>query len=200
MVRRDPEVVVLVDDQAVGAVDAVGEDARRAMHMGHSVEWNLDDAVVAGVGHEQDGLLVIEIQTVGSERREPGRSEQHVADPSRHIPSGAVGSPDRPEERVRDVDVSDVVERQSIQASACSGRSEEDRRSAGQWIHLEHSSRSEIEDQEIPGQGVESEAEQQVAGPRDSDVAQQLPVRSEDDEVTGAGGTDAEGGGVDVSR
>ena len=51
LIRRDPEVVRVVDEQSVGAVNAVDEDLGRSRRTAWT-ERDLDNGVVAGVCHE----------------------------------------------------------------------------------------------------------------------------------------------------
>src|SRR5882762_3148168 len=71
LIRADPDVVVLVEKQAVGAVDAVGE------HDGFlgdvSDHGNAHDAVVTGIGDKQRAFIAVEVQSIRPERREAGR-------------------------------------------------------------------------------------------------------------------------------
>ena len=76
LVRRDPQIVARVDDEAVGAVDRVHEHFGRARRAGRSVrQRNAHDRVVARIGDEQRRCVAIEREAVGAERRNAGRAE-----------------------------------------------------------------------------------------------------------------------------
>src|ERR1051325_8843440 len=107
LVRANPEVVLIVEDQPVGAVDAVGEDRRSAgSAAGHR---DLHDGVIPGVGDEQGVLRLVEAEAVGAERRIAGRLEQRILHPwvgeRRRARAGRAGLPDRALEGIGDIDV-----------------------------------------------------------------------------------------------
>ena len=83
LVARDPEVVVLVDDQAVRpAAGTVDEDLRRAGLQRRAAHRDLHDRVVRRVGDEQRRLLVVERQAVRADGgRRPRRLEERALDP-----------------------------------------------------------------------------------------------------------------------
>lgn len=67
LVGRDPDIVVRIEHEAVGAVDAVDEHRGRSRAAGG--HRNLDDRVVAGIGDEQRVTGLVEAESVGAERR-----------------------------------------------------------------------------------------------------------------------------------
>ena len=70
LIARDPEVVVLVNDEAVGsAAGAVDEDLRRAGLERRAAHRYLHDRVLRGVGDEQRRLLVVERQAIRADRQ-----------------------------------------------------------------------------------------------------------------------------------
>src|SRR5207245_11190961 len=74
LVGADPQQATpLVEDDAVGAVEALGEDSdlsRPHVERKHPV--------VAGIGDEKHGLARVERESVGAERRETGRGEKRI--------------------------------------------------------------------------------------------------------------------------
>ena len=65
LIARDPEVVVLVNDEAVrSAAGAVDEDLGRAGLERRAAHRDFHDRVLRGVGDEQRRLLVVERQTI----------------------------------------------------------------------------------------------------------------------------------------
>src|SRR5215469_15825815 len=96
LIGSDPYVVIGVDSNAVGAVDAVGEDARgprRAVS-----EWNLNELVVAGIGDKHHASGIVELDTVGAEGWQARGRQQRILHPNlaELLHSGATAGPNRP--------------------------------------------------------------------------------------------------------
>src|SRR5262245_36641551 len=79
LVRRHPDVVVLVDDEPVGTIDAVDEHDRRAG--ASAAHRNPDDLIVACIRNKQSISSLVELETVGPEWRHSGRAQQGMRHP-----------------------------------------------------------------------------------------------------------------------
>ena len=90
LIGADPDVALAVDRDAVGRIDA-GDQDRGLARGAVGVHRNLDDLVKRGVGDVQDGVVVVELDAVGAERRgEPrARREQRSLD---HVVAGPGGT------------------------------------------------------------------------------------------------------------
>src|ERR1700724_893754 len=132
LIGVDPDIVMGVDGDAVGRVDAGGENywyARRAV----SVYRHLDDRVVGGVGDEHRGALVVEFDAVGAEGRveTTARHEQRIGrQPLREIVAILVGLPNYALEGIRDIDVARRVKADRVGPGARAERSHQSRRIA----------------------------------------------------------------------
>src|SRR5215470_2804849 len=81
LIRCYPEIVVVINGDAIRAVDAVDEYARLArISVAHR---NLHDRVIPGIGNEHDVACMIELNSVGSEWRNARGRKQGIADPYR---------------------------------------------------------------------------------------------------------------------
>src|SRR5215470_2190437 len=119
LIRRRPDVVVFVDDDSIGAVNAVDED-RWFPSASVEVHRNLNDLVIPCIRNEHCGTGIVELDTVGAKRRYAGRSERRVLDPYRSEtlrPRAArrTSFPDNALERIRCVDVTMAVECERIE-------------------------------------------------------------------------------------
>src|SRR5215510_8093057 len=65
LVRRHPDVVVLVDGEPISTVDAVHEDYRRPG--ASAAHRNPDDLIVAGIRNKQSSSSLVELETIGAE-------------------------------------------------------------------------------------------------------------------------------------
>ena len=96
-----------VDRDAVGRVDAGGEERERARRA-VAVHRDLDDGVIGGVSYEHRRARLVELDPVGAERWVeacPGRQQRVGRDPLGQVIAVLVGLPDDTLERIRDVDI-----------------------------------------------------------------------------------------------
>jgi hypothetical protein len=120
LIGVDPEIVLGVDRDAVGRVDAGGEErgrSRRAV----AVHRDLDDGVISGVGYEHRRTRPVELDPVGAERRVEvcaGHEQRIGRDPLAQAIAILVGLPDDALERIRDVDIACRVKADRVGAAA----------------------------------------------------------------------------------
>src|SRR5262249_55547980 len=117
LIGRHPQIIVAVDNEPIGAIDAGGEYRRVA---GSSVRnVNLDDPVQRCIGHEHRGALVVELDSVCAEGRNSvaWTKKVHTGEPCLR------GAADRTwiairingaAERTGDVDIARTIERHRI--------------------------------------------------------------------------------------
>src|SRR5262249_19010091 len=114
LIRRYPQAPVLVEDDAVGAVDALGKN-RDLAHC----DVEPQHAVVSGVGDEQRRFVLVEGEPVGAEGRKTSGGEQRIVIERRHVAvrcaAFRIGDlEDGALERVGDVEIPAAVEGQRI--------------------------------------------------------------------------------------
>src|SRR5271154_2893512 len=107
LIGRDPEIVVVVDEQAIGPVDAVGKYRRRAGRC--SRDGNLYDGVVASIRDEHCVLVLVESEPVRAKRWNTRSPQQCVIYPSGSNASFRRSHPDDSLKRVGHVDVPCLV-------------------------------------------------------------------------------------------
>jgi len=127
LIGRDPQVVVRVHREPIGAIEA-GRERHTRTGAAICLHGNLHDRVVSGVQGEQGRSPVVELDPVRAERRTQdlafigvGQQQIVLAGVGRRIPgrrraAAGTGPPDNALERVRDIDVARFVEGQGIQA------------------------------------------------------------------------------------
>src|SRR6201993_283414 len=165
LIAGDPEIVVLVDNDPVwSSAGAVNENLgltsleRRAAHR------NFDDRVLRGVGNEHRRLLVIERDAICADRgRWPCWLEERALDPDLARAAFRSNFPDQALVRVGDVQVSGIVEGQSVEAGMLAGNCHEDRRSARLWIDREHFGVLVIDHDQLPILWMEAKIQQHSA-------------------------------------
>src|SRR6266568_6442389 len=108
LIGSHPEVVMAVDGDAVGPVDAVDEHARGPrISVGN---WDLYYRIISRIGREHEVAGVIELNPVRSERRNARSGKQGIADPNCPRAAARPGLPDDALEGVRHVHVSGLIE------------------------------------------------------------------------------------------
>src|SRR5262249_52102350 len=153
----DPDVVALIDGEAIGAVDAVGQYRGRACLAARHGKH--DDGIVASVSNEKSSALVVEGDSVGAEGRLTRRGEERVARPLRRESAVRTRLPDDALEGIRNVDVPEAIERQRIDPR-CRSDIAEEARCSGLRIDVQHLSGPEVENQKLMGHRMERESEQ----------------------------------------
>jgi hypothetical protein len=112
LIRHYPDVVRLVGDEAVCAVDAVSQYCRRA---GFSASHrNSDHRIVAGVRDQQRGASTVERKAIGAERRFANGRKQRIGQPRSCDSARRTGAPNRPLKGIGDVHIPAAIEGERV--------------------------------------------------------------------------------------
>ena len=162
LIARDPEVVVLVDDDPVrSAAGAVDEDLGRAGLERRAAHRDLHDRVVRGVGDEQRRLLVVERQTVRADgRRRPRRLEERALDPGGPRAAVFAHFPDNALVRVGHVHVAGGVNGQPIETGVLARDRHEHGRVARHGIDAQDLRAFVIDDEQLARVRMEAKVKQ----------------------------------------
>src|SRR5437867_2545052 len=98
LIRDYPDVVGIVDQESIGAADAVNEYFRRVrLTPGHPYPHH---GILARIRHEQRGLRLVEGQPISAKWRYAVRAEQRIDYPCHWVSTGRRCAPDRRLKRV----------------------------------------------------------------------------------------------------